>query len=144
MEKLNDVIFYTIEKAIKSYRQYAQKQIKKAGFDITIDQWLVMKCLIDNPDIQLQDLAKSVFKDNASVTRIIDLLIRKNYLKRQSHEGDGRRSTFVITEDGLKTIDAITLIVLQNRKHALKSINQSETIATNNTLQKIISNCILK
>ena len=86
MEKLNDVIFYTIEKAIKSYRQYAQKQIKKAGFDITIDQWLVMKCLIDNPDIQLQDLAKSVFKDNASVTRIIDLLIRKNYLKRQSHD----------------------------------------------------------
>lgn len=43
MEMLDKVNFYHIEKAIKSYRQYGQSQIKNAGLNVTIDQWLVLK-----------------------------------------------------------------------------------------------------
>jgi MarR family transcriptional regulator, transcriptional regulator for hemolysin len=34
MEKLEELIFYKLENAIKTYRQFAQKQITKGGFDI--------------------------------------------------------------------------------------------------------------
>lgn len=84
MEILDDVIFYHIEKAIKSYRQFAQSRIKLAGYTMTIDQWLILKVLIDEPDIQLNELAVKVFKDSASVTRIIILLEKGKFIKSQS------------------------------------------------------------
>ena len=71
MEKLENIVFYSMDRAIRSYRQYAQQQLKKNDFAITIDQWLVIKCLIENPDVTQVELSERVFKDNASVTRIL-------------------------------------------------------------------------
>ena len=90
MEPLSDVIFYSIDKAIKTYRQYAQKQLKNAGYSITIDQWLVIKTLLENPHIKQQDLGEKTFKDNASITRIIELL--ENQKLRQQLMEKGRPS----------------------------------------------------
>ena len=77
MENIESVVFYTIDKSIKAYRQYAQKQLKEAGFQVTIDQWLVLKNIQELPQISQQELSRRVFKDNASVTRIIDLLVKQ-------------------------------------------------------------------
>jgi hypothetical protein len=42
MEKLDSIIFYTIDKTIRSYRNYTQRQLKANGFTITIDHWLTL------------------------------------------------------------------------------------------------------
>ena len=78
METLNDILFYNLEKSIKMYRKYAQKQLTKAGFEITIDQWLVLKTIQENKNISQNQIAEMVFKDFASITRIIELLVKKN------------------------------------------------------------------
>ena len=91
MENLNSVIFYNIEEAIKTYRMYAQNQLKINGLKITIDQWLVLKCLKENPNTTQVELAEKVFKDNASITRIIDLLVKANYLERTINQTDRRK-----------------------------------------------------
>ncbi|MBK7428689.1 MAG: hypothetical protein IPI60_17560 [Saprospiraceae bacterium] len=41
MEKLEKVFFYHLEKAIKSYRQFAQSQLKKTAFTL---QWISGCC----------------------------------------------------------------------------------------------------
>ena len=51
MDKLDNIIFYNLEKTIKSYRQFAQANCLKAGVEITIDQWLVLKTIGEYPDI---------------------------------------------------------------------------------------------
>ena len=73
MEKLKDITFYTMDKAIRTYRNFAQKKLKENGYKITIDQWLIIKAILENPGISQQELGEKVFKDNASVTRIIEL-----------------------------------------------------------------------
>lgn len=50
MIQLDELVFYTIEKAIKSYRQFAQRQIKEQGLDITVDQWLILKTISEHPE----------------------------------------------------------------------------------------------
>lgn len=142
VEVLDDVIFYNIEKAIKAYRQYAQAQIKKKGLDITIDQWLVLKVLSDNPDIQQKDLATKVFKDNASITRIIELLVKNKYLTRKTNKVDGRRVILQITAEGNKTMDKISEVVLRNREHALKGITKPDIELSAKVLKAIANNCI--
>lgn len=141
MDKLNTTLFYTIEKAIKTYRQFAQKQLRQAGLKITIDQWLIIKSILDNPEIQQQEIADKVFKDNASVTRIIGLLVKAKYLKRTVNKTDKRRSNLVITPEGNKVIKEVYKVVLNNRETALQNINDKDITTTQKVLSAIIKNC---
>ncbi len=141
MENLNEVIFYKIEKAIRIYRQYAQRQIRDAGFTITIDQWLTIESIIENPGIKQQDLAEKVFKDNASITRIIELLVKAKYLKRKVHKEDRRRTTLTVTKIGEEVVSNVNSVILQNREKALQGIDPDEMAIVDSILKKITENC---
>lgn len=141
MEKLDQIIFYSLEKAIKSYRQFAQKSINTHGLDITIDQWLVLKTIQDYPEFTQQQIAGHVFKDYASITRIIELLVSKNILHRTAHPNDRRRFTLTITPQGSEILAALTPVINTNRKQALKGIASKEIQELKDTLHIIIENC---
>jgi len=143
MEKLNSILFYTLEKAIKSYRQYAQNSIVQNGFDVTIDQWLVLKAVSDNPAWTQQQIAEITFKDYASVTRIIDLLVKKRYLSRVIHEQDRRRFNLTPTESAEKILIAMQPVIESNRKVALKGITTEQASQLQHILNSIIQNCKL-
>ena len=140
LEKLKDTVFYSVENAIKSYRQFGQRNINRTGLDITIDQWLVLKTLQDSPGISQQQLAALVFKDVASITRITDLLVKKGYLNRDFHATDRRRFELTITKEGRKIIDTLKPIVKNYRSAALNGITYSELELLHHTLKKIIAN----
>lgn len=141
MDKLNDIIFYNIEKAIKTYRMFAMKRIRNNNYKITTDQWLIIKSILENPNITQQEIAKNVFKDNASVTRIIELMVKSNYVTREENLSDRRKSHLKVTKDGEAIIENVHDLVIENRKIALKGITQEELNITTSTLKKIIANC---
>lgn len=141
MEKLNNIIFYNIDHSIRLYRMYAQKKLREHGFKITIDQWLVIKCILENPTITQHELSELVFKDNASVTRIIDLLIKANYLEKEINPDDRRKFMLQVTKSGEEIIKNVQEIVLQNRNKALKGIDAKELEIADAVLRKIITNC---
>jgi len=140
-DQLRDTLFYALEKSIKSYRQFAQAKISDAGVDITIDQWLVLKTLQENPDITLQQIAAMVFKDFASITRIVQLLVAKGFVRRSEHPQDGRRSSLTLTTAGEKTIRALQPIISSNRRHALRGIAPAEVAKAHTLLEGIVANC---
>lgn len=142
MEKLNSIIFYNIDKAIRSYRNYAQRQLKANGFTITIDQWLIIKAILENPGITQNEIGDLVFKDNASVTRIIDLMVKSEYVIRHIHAEDRRKTNLEVTESGIKIIKDVQKIVEGNRKKALDNVTKEELEIMNNALLKISENCI--
>ena len=141
MEKLDSVIFYTLDKSIKTYRQFAQRRLTDAGVDITIDQWLVLNSIAEKPDISQLEIAEKVFKDAASVTRIIDLLIKKGFLQRDAHQTDRRRFTLHITKEGRGLLRSVAKIVEQNRSAALNGISEKELNQMRQILNTIIDNC---
>jgi MarR family transcriptional regulator, transcriptional regulator for hemolysin len=141
MEKLKDITFYTIDKAIRTYRIYAQKKLKEFGFKITIDQWLVIKSILENPNITQQEIGEMVFKDNASVTRIIEILVQSGYLERSAHPDDRRKTTLKVTDSGKQIIKKVHGLVLENRKTALEGVKLNELDILNKTLNQIIKNC---
>lgn len=141
MEKLKDVTFYTMDKAIRTYRIFAQKRLRDNGYKITIDQWLIIKAILENPGISQQEIGEKVFKDNASVTRIIELLVKSEYLDREVNQNDRRKSNLKVTVEGKRIIEKVHDLVLENRKTALAGILPEELEILNKTLKKIISNC---
>lgn len=141
MEKIDSVLFYYIEKAIKTYRQFAQKELKNAGLSISVDQWLTLNCLNENPQITQKELAEAVFKDTASITRIIELLVKAKYVKRNINKEDRRKSNLIITELGLETITAASSVVENYRNQALKGIGIAKEEHVKKVMKTIIKNC---
>ncbi len=141
MEKLDEIIFYTLEKSIKTYRKYAQSKINSMGFDITIDQWLVLKTLQENDKPSQNQIAEMVFKDMASITRIIEILVQKKYIKRKFNPSDRRKFELEITKEGNDIIEDIHPLVIENRKQALKGLKVAEVKTLKTQLEKLIDNC---
>lgn len=141
MDKLEENLFYALEKAIKTYRQFAQKRINDAGIDITIDQWLILKTIQDNPEYSQHQLAETVFKDFASVTRMVELLVKKAYLIRNVHPLDRRRFALKITDLGMEILQKVYPIVAENRKLALVNFSSSDIETLKQQLNDLITNC---
>jgi MarR family transcriptional regulator for hemolysin len=140
MENLNDIVFYTIDKSIKSYKQFAQKRLKDAGFTITVDQWLVLKAIEENEHISQQQIAERVFKDVASITRIIELLVKKGYLERSFHSTDRRRFELKLTTEAKGVLKKMQPYIESNRSTALDGISAEELSTLRKTLNKLIKN----
>ena len=141
MEKLDNILFYSIDRAIRTYRQYAQQRLKEEGYTITIDQWLIIKCILENPKVTQNEISEKVFKDSASVTRIITLLVKAKYLKRKINKTDRRRSVLQVTELGEQIISSVDQIVKVNRSVALNGIDDKEMEISQRVMDQITTNC---
>lgn len=137
-------IFYTIENAIKQYRRMSQKNISEIVGDITIDQALVLILLQQDPRYSQSEIAEILFKDYASITRMIQLMVRNGYLKRKVHKEDKRRSSLKITVKGEDQIDLLMPVIRANRAQALQSISKEEIDQLHSILHKLITNCSTK
>ena len=137
----SETIFHVIESTIKEYRKYAQKNITKKINDITIDQGLVLLFLNKHPELTQKEIAELVFKDNASMTRIIDTMVKKKYLERSMNPEDRRRYKILITEKGKKVLEILPPIIHQNRSTSLDGITVTELKQLEIILNKIRKNC---
>jgi DNA-binding MarR family transcriptional regulator len=134
-------VLYTIEQTIKEYRKISQKNISQIVSDITVDQCLVLMILNKNEVYAQKEIAELIFKDNASITRIIELMVQKNYLTRKINESDRRKFNLEITEKGKTTLELLTPIIHKNRENALEGLSENEIELLDKILTKIITNC---
>lgn len=138
----SETIFHAIESTIKEYRKYAQRNISEKIKNITIDQGLVLIFLNEHPEFTQKEIAELVFKDNASMTRMVNIMVKKKYLKRSIHNDDRRRFKIEITAIGKKVLDGLPPIIQSNRATALSGISENELKQLEKTLNKIKENCI--
>ena len=137
----SETIFHAIESTIKEYRKFAQKNISEKIKDMTIDQGLVLLFLKEHPDLTQKEIAELVFKDNASMTRMINTMVLKKYLKRSMNSEDRRRYKIEITNKGKEVLETLPPIIHHNRHSSLKGITKNELKQLETILSKIRTNC---
>lgn len=137
----SETIFHTIERTIKEYRKFAQKNISSTFDNITIDQGMVLLFLKKYPELTQKEIAALIFRDNASMTRMINLMVEKNYLKRSMNDKDRRRYKINITKKGSEILEKLPPIIRNNRNKSLAGITNNELTQLETILYKIISNC---
>ncbi|WP_182835552.1 MarR family winged helix-turn-helix transcriptional regulator [Flagellimonas lutimaris] len=133
-------VFYHIERTIKTYRKFSRKNFLKVVDDITIDQKLILQYLNDHPELNQNEIAELVFKDNASLTRMIDLMVQKGFLQRSINPDDRRRFKIELTPKGKEVLEKLAPIIVENRKKAFDGISEEELTQLKQTLNKIVSN----
>ena len=137
----SETIFHVIESTIKEYRKFAQNNISERINDMTIDQGLVLLFLSQHPELTQKEIAELVFKDNASMTRMINTMVRKKYLKRSMNNEDRRRYKLEITSKGKEVLKTLPPIIQNNRNSSLKGITKNELDQLETILNKIRANC---
>lgn len=132
---------YSLEQAIKAYRKLCQQNIALVMDNLTVDQALALIVLDQYPTLSQHEIAELVFKDKASITRIIELLVKKGFIARAMHATDRRKFDLRITPQGRETIAELSGTIRLNQQTALAGLSETELAQFYATLQKIISNC---
>ena len=133
-------VLYSIEEAIKAYRKLCQKNISSIAPEITVDQALIL-LIIKEHDLTQTEIADLVFKDYASMTRIIKLMMGKRYLVKTTKLDDKRKAKLSITREGKELIEKLTPCIKKNRETALLNISKEEQNQLFTILKKITQNC---
>ena len=140
MLKTEETIFYSIESTIKTYRKFAQANIRKVDPSLTVDQSMLINKLMENPNISQKELAQLIFKDVASVTRMIELLVKTGFVTRKPNPDNRRQNILTVTDKAKTIMKKIKKIVKKNRATALKDISEKDIEKCRKTLHTIMEN----
>lgn len=109
--------YFKIDTTIKRIKNALQKQFNDAGFDLTVDQWVLLDHVFRNPGISQNTLSELTTKDAPTVTRIIDLLNKKGLAERRMAEDDRRKFLIFLTPAGeVKYREVLPVVVDIRRK----------------------------
>lgn len=117
---------FLLDRTARKVKLYAQQQFKQGEFDVTVDQWLVLKNLSENGLMSQTELANLVFKDHPTLTRIIDLLCKKGYVERVPHPQDRRSFQLHLTETGVAKVTELKPKVLEIREKAWENLTETD------------------
>ncbi|WP_431087649.1 MarR family winged helix-turn-helix transcriptional regulator [Paenibacillus sp. 8b26] len=98
MRHLEDSLGFLIFRTNLELKSAFIKKMKK--FDLTPDHWIILNCLYEKDGINQTELAEKTYKDRASLTRILDRMIKKGWIFRKSDPEDGRSLLVYITDQG--------------------------------------------
>lgn len=139
-EKLDSVIYFLMDKTMRISKKYSLKRLQEEGFNITIDQWVILLRIHEKKQQTQVELASAVNKDTASVTRILDLLHDKKLVRRVPNESDKRKSALVLTNRGTSYVKEGKKVVTQIREEGLKGVTRADVEITNRVLKQMAIN----
>ena len=131
---------FLLDRTARRVKQYAQQRFKELGFNVTVDQWLVLKHLYENEEMKQNELADLVFKDNPTLTRIIDLLCEKRLTERKVHPADRRSFVVTLTKEGKKKVEQLKPKVKDIRLKAWDGLTERDFNQFKKILNSIYQN----
>lgn len=138
---LDEVYIFWLERVTKAMKKYKAQFFKSLDIDLTSDQWVLLKRCHEVHGINQKDLAESTYRDPASITRTLDLLVKKDLVERR--QGNDRRNYEIwLTEAGNQLVQRVLPEAAKTRLAGLEGISEAENKAFIQTLEKIWKNLI--
>ena len=111
------------------------KYLKPYG--VSSDQGLIMKYVYDMPGCSQTELSEATYKDKTTITRMIDTLVNKGFIKRCDAPSDRRSFCLHLTPKGTEVVETLSPL-FQNHKDALEKLIVPEDAEATMRVLKII------
>ncbi|MFM6954399.1 MAG: MarR family winged helix-turn-helix transcriptional regulator [Sphingobacteriaceae bacterium] len=131
---------HLLDRTARKVKQYAQRQFNTQSFDITVDQWLVLKNLKEQEHLNQTELAELLGKDHPTLTRIIDLLCKKDLVERRVNPTDRRSFTVHLTPIGKENVALWSPQMAQIRMKAWENLSEKDYSDFKRILNTIYTN----
>ncbi len=111
------------------------------GFELTPDQYVILNLLLENDEIMYQrQLAEITLKDRANISRIIEILEKKNIIKKIPDSNGRKIYKLIVTEKGKELRDKVFPTDIELRNMITNNISEEELAITFATLEKMNMN----
>ena len=144
MDKYNRVIDlsigYLVGRTSRAIIKRLSKKFQDAGFDVSYEQWSVLIHLYRQDGQTQQELARTAVKDKAAITRLLNVLEKKNMVLRVPDRNDKRSKLVYLTHKAKSFREELINLVDEMLREAEQGISFEEMEQCRNTLNKIFGN----
>lgn len=132
--------FFKLDATLKKLRNYWQKTFDAAKKDITVDQWLLIENLHKHKKTTHNELARNTSKDITTVSRIIELLVKKELVVRETDRQDRRKIYLQLTKEGVEKYKEVKPLVHEMRKTGWNGLTEADYVELTRILDTIYKN----
>jgi len=113
-------------------------EVEQAGFDLTPVQYAALAAISASPGIDQVTLAGLIAYDRTTITGVVDRLVQKGLVVRHASSRDRRARELRITDQGRRTLRAITPAVEAAQRIMLRGLSDKEADELMRLLRKAI------
>ena len=114
-----------------------QSAFKKHGLNLTKEEWSVLKRLNVNDGQTLNEMAFITHRDKVSMMRVVNTMVKKNFIYRRPDEVDKRINRIFLTGYGKSVIRKVLPIMYELIPEVQDSLTQEERTILIAALKKV-------
>jgi len=129
-----------LERTLSLIKSKSLVVFKEKNFPISRDQWMILERIAEEEGSNQKDIAKDTFKDPASLTRMLDILVDKGFAKRQASKRDRRTFDIYLTVEGNRLANRMRISLQELEKIINQTLKEDEQKILAATLTKMQNN----
>lgn len=131
---------FILESTAKKIKLELQRKFNEHDVDITVDQWVVLLELYQRGTQNQVALCEHCAKDAPTITRIIELLVKKELIIREDCKEDRRRFNISLSKKGKTLIQKLLPVVIEFRKQGWNNLTEKDIAHIERITNKIKEN----
>lgn len=139
-EDYDQVPGFVISQTAYAIRKTLAKAIKDAGHELTPQEFAILNRLATQPMLNQRQLAELTYKDRPAVTRMLNHLIDKGFVEKQTCDNDRRAYRVRLTKTGKALRARVVPLAQEMLRNALQDIKARDLELTLKTLRRIAAN----
>jgi len=117
---------YLLERTTRLVKLQFHQSFKKLGLDMTPEQWVIMDSLYQKNKQAQKELGDESYKNAATISRILDVLEKKHWIKRKNSKNDRRVYIITQTKEGKAIVKKVMKEVERLRVQGWKNLSQKD------------------
>ncbi|HYX38389.1 MAG TPA: MarR family transcriptional regulator [Oligoflexus sp.] len=106
-------------------------------YDVSVTQCSALEVIIEKGPLRLQALAEQLFLDKSTASRVIDTLVRKDYVTRLKDPEDSRAILIEATTAGRKLFTRIHTELVEEQKEMIADFAPDVRVAATELLHRL-------
>lgn len=119
-----DEVGFMIQKLVRAFQLFERDQIKTHGF--TTSQCYTILELYKSGSLAMNELSERMNLNSSTMTRILDNLVRDNYISRDKDESDRRIVVVSLTDAGREAAKDLDIAVKEYYKKIIANIPEGQ------------------
>ncbi len=141
--RFEDGLGYLVHHLMYRFRQLLAEQCASSGYEITADELAVLMITAQSEGrsgLKQSDIARTLARDKAVITRLIASLVDKQLLVRQIDDHDRRAFRVLLSDAGADAVAHLKPQLEKLLRAIYRDIDQQEFEQTRDVLGRVLAN----
>lgn len=139
---IDTTLGYIVNRTAVLLRQALQQRFRQSDHALTAEEWALLGQLWKQDGLSRQRLAAKTFKDQTTVTRLLDVLVAKGVVRRETDATDRRVIRIWLTDAGRHLEASLVPLARGMLQEAVRDISDADLQITLQTLHQIQANLL--